>query len=446
MIRNFLVKLSWQDLKTHERREPTLSLPIALGRNFKSMPVVIQNRRISRIVINDKQVSRYHVLIDSKENDLVITDQGSSNGFFVNGKLKKNSVLANGDILEIGSHKITVTFTSIPLEPNQTDFPIPATFTSKPPKSNLIDFPIPIHFPTSPIHSDSNSLGITKFFPILSHPQNLLQNGFLVPGLITVVFVVAMFGTRKTDEVLFLYLLAIYLASVSHYLVHKLCHKDKPWWLLISLGLATGLPLLSGFHFSIPKTGNYLLDLITKAFLEHGLFQEFFKAFPVLLVYLFSRLLPSSQQKSIGVYEPMDGILLATASATGFALVETMLIVHNELKIGDSFAGLTLVITHILGDIFGQVAYSGYFGYFIGLSALKPSKRFLLLGIGYITSASIHGLAAMATILHKEQQHNLLAGISLAIIGSVAYSFLMAAILKARQLSPHNSQQSNFSH
>ncbi len=94
MIHNFLVKLSWQDLKTHERREPSLSLPIALGRNFKSMPVVIQNRRVSRIVINDKQVSRYHVLIDSKENDLVITDQGSSNGFFVNGKLKKNSVLA----------------------------------------------------------------------------------------------------------------------------------------------------------------------------------------------------------------------------------------------------------------------------------------------------------------------------------------------------------------
>lgn len=445
MIHNFLVKLSWQDLKTQERREPNLSLPIALGRNFKSMPVAIQNRRVSRIALNDKQVSRYHVLIDSKENYLVVTDQGSTNGFFVNGKLKKNCILANGDILQIGSHKITVSFTSTPLEPNQTDFPIPATFTSKPPKSNLIYFPTPVH-PTSPIHSDSNYLGITKFFPILSHPQNLLQNGFLVPGIITVICVVAMFGTRKTNEVFFLYILAIYLASVSHYLIHKLCHKHKPWWLLISLGLATGLPLLSGFHFSIPKTGNHLLDLITKAFLEHGLFQEFFKAFPVLLVYLFSRLLPSSQQKIIGVYEPMDGILLATASATGFALVETMLIVHNELKIGDSFAGLTLVITHILGDIFGQVAYSGYFGYFIGLSALKPLKRFLLLGIGYITSASIHGFAAMATILHKEQQHNLLAGISLAVIGSVAYSFLMAAILKARQLSPHNLQQSNLSH
>ncbi len=38
-------------------------------------------------------------------------------------------------------------------------------------------------------------------------------------------------------------------------------------------------------------------------------------------------------------------------------------------------AGLQLLIPGILGSAAGHMAYSGYLGYFIGLSALKPRKR-----------------------------------------------------------------------
>ena len=37
--------------------------------------------------------------------------------------------------------------------------------------------------------------------------------------------------------------------------------------------------------------------------------------------------------------------------------------------------GLQLLIPRILGCAAGHMAYSGYLGYFIGLSALKPRKR-----------------------------------------------------------------------
>ncbi len=246
------------------------------------------------------------------------------------------------------------------------------------------------------------------------------------------------------NELFFLYILGAYLASASHYLIHKVCHKHKPWWLLVSLALSTGLPLWGGFHISVSHTGNHVLDSIIEAVVAKGFLEEVFKALPVLLVYFIGTLLPSPKRELIGVHEPMDGIVLGTASATGFALAETMLNVHQEIEAGNYEAGLTLLITQILGDISGQVAYSGYFGYFIGLSALKSSKRWRLLGIGYLTSGTIHSLAAVATILQEKQHHTLIGTIFLAVIGSVAYVFLIAAILKARQLANQTTPSNTY--
>ncbi|MEC4811782.1 MAG: PrsW family glutamic-type intramembrane protease [Scytonema sp. PMC 1069.18] len=251
-----------------------------------------------------------------------------------------------------------------------------------------------------------------------------------------------MLATRNSDK--FFYILAAYLASASHYFIHKICHKHKPWWLLVSVGLATSLPLLGGLHLFSSHKDDSFFGIIIKTFLGQGLSEELFKAFPVFLVYLISRLLTSPKRESIGIWEPIDGILLGTASATGFALVETMMHVHEEIEKSGQFAGLTLLIPQILGDISGQVAYSGYFGYFIGLSTLKKSWRWQLLGIGCVTTATIHAIGSIVTILQEKQQQNVLASICLALISSVAYAFLIAAILKARQLSPQLQKSRTF--
>lgn len=416
MKSNFQIQLSWKDAATGKQREPRLSLPIAFGREFAQMPLKVKNRSVSRMVLNNHKVSRYHALIDWEDDHLLLINQSNTHETIVNGKRQKRCVLNNGDTLQIGPYTITV------------------TFINSPPSHSLSNnFTIASILP----NFNNHNLSLTELFPFASKKLNLRQNSFLAPGIITVMFVAAMLVARKMNELFFLYILAAYLASASHYLIHKVCHKHKPWWLLVSLALSTGLPLLGGFHITVPKTGNHILDVITEVVLAKGFLEELFKALPVLLVYFIGTLLPSPKRELIGVHEPMDGILLGTASATGFALIETMLNVHQEIGLGNSFAGLTLLIPQILGDISGQVAYSGYFGYFIGLSALKSSKRWRLLGIGYLTSGVIHSVAAAATILQDKQQHALLASIFLAVIGSVAYVFLIAAILKARQLSGH---------
>jgi RsiW-degrading membrane proteinase PrsW (M82 family) len=51
-----------------------------------------------------------------------------------------------------------------------------------------------------------------------------------------------------------------------------------------------------------------------------------------------------------------------------------------------------LLIPGIL-DAAAHMAHSGYWGYFIGLSTLKPSKSWPILGPGYFSEAALHALS-----------------------------------------------------
>jgi len=65
------------------------------------------------------------------------------------------------------------------------------------------------------------------------------------------------------------------------------------------------------------------------------------------------------------------------------------------------------------------MAYSGYWGYFIGLSALKPRKRWPILGVGYFSPWALHALwnASVAASVFL-----------LALVGVLSYAFLVATI------------------
>ena len=77
------------------------------------------------------------------------------------------------------------------------------------------------------------------------------------------------------------------------------------------------------------------------------------------------------------------------------------------------------------------MAYSGYLGYFIGLTVLKPRKRVSILAVGYLTAAALHALWNATGFF---------SALLLAVVGVLSYAFLTAAILKARALSPTRSQ------
>ncbi len=107
------IRLSWDDPVTGERREPVLALPIALGREFGKMPSVLEQERVSRLVLDSGQVSRFHALIQAEGGSIVIIDQSSRNGTFINGTFingdrQTRRVLANGDTVQIGPYGLTV--------------------------------------------------------------------------------------------------------------------------------------------------------------------------------------------------------------------------------------------------------------------------------------------------------------------------------------------------
>ncbi len=121
------LQLTWDDPADGTRRSPILSTPIALGRDFAQMPAQLGEQRVSRMVLNSSQVSRFHALIEAIDGALVLTDQNSRSGTIVNGTRQQRITLANGDQLQLGNYHITVSFLA----------PIPPT---SPPSSTSILF------------------------------------------------------------------------------------------------------------------------------------------------------------------------------------------------------------------------------------------------------------------------------------------------------------------
>lgn len=367
-----------------------------------------------------------------------VCDLSSANGTFVNGRqLTGCRSLEIGDrisLAQAGPHFIfglqsSTEFVELPtnrslVSPNASALPVSSIVVS--------------------------DVTFSQLFPILSTGRDLTQKAYLLPGIITIAFVVLMFtAIGKSD--LFNLLLAAYIAGIAYFFVYQLCGKRKPWWVLAGSAIVTVLvlssPILDLFVFvfrdflpgKVPQhvaSENFLLVLV-RMFFGAGLMEELLKAIPVLLAYGIGTKLRSPWREKIGVWEPLDGILLGTASAVGFTLLETLgqyvpsAASDLTLQGQGAVVGLQLLIARILGSISGHMAYSGYLGYFIGLSVLKPSKRWQILGVGYLTAAGLHALWNATGAL------NLLV---LALVGVASYAFLAAAILKARVLSPDRSQ------
>ena len=104
--------------------------------------------------------------------------------------------------------------------------------------------------------------------------------------------------------------------------------KPKPWWVLVGMVLTTVLilrsPLLDLFIFlfrtllpgSLPNSQQSITftELFVRMFFGAGLMEELLKALPVLGAYFIGNSLPSPWRERVGVWEPLDGILLGTAS------------------------------------------------------------------------------------------------------------------------------------
>lgn len=104
----------WEDPATGERKEPLLTVPIALGREFERLPAEIDGQRVCRVVLNSLEVSRYHALIAIEQDRLVILDRDSSNGVIVNGQQQTHSDIEPGDTIQLGNYQLSIAIPSNP--------------------------------------------------------------------------------------------------------------------------------------------------------------------------------------------------------------------------------------------------------------------------------------------------------------------------------------------
>jgi RsiW-degrading membrane proteinase PrsW (M82 family) len=377
-------------------------------------------------------VSRRHVEIRANFNFGVcrweICDLDSANGTFVNGqRLSGCQVLQMGDRITLSQKGPIFEFQTEDLR-NATRL-----------ESNSGG-----HQPTS--------LTLTQLVPIISTGGELIQKAYLVPGIVTVLSVVMLFASLG-NPAQFNLVLSVYISAAAYYFIYQLCQKPKPWWALLGVTLTTILilrsPILKLFIWFFrevlpgsPPTGQAsFLSILVSMFFGAGLMEELLKALPVLAVWGIGRRLKHPWRDRIGVFEPLDGILFGTASAVGFTLLETLgQYVPLATQEAGGEVGLQLLIPRVLGSVAGHMAYSGYLGYFIGLSAIKPTKRWQILGVGYVSASLLHALwNAFGTLGGVNQQNFWL----LLFVGILSYTFLSAAILKARTFSPKHKPQSS---
>ncbi len=287
-------------------------------------------------------------------------------------------------------------------------------------------------------------LTLTQLLPIFAIHPDWVRKAYLGPGIITVLAVILLFATAGNPNA-FKVILAVYLGGAAYYFIYQLCGKPKPWWVLLaSLTLEILIlqsPLLPAMIYLFrtvlpgqlrPPDPSFWV-LLAQNFIGAGLMEELLKAVPIAIAYSLGRWLPGSWKQKIGVWEPLDGILLGAASGLGFTWMETL--GHYVPEIAGQFgdlAGLQVLIPRVLGSLTGHMAYTGYLGYCIGLSVLRPRHALLIVTVGLGLSAFLHALwnASAASF----------GPTGLAVVGILAYLFLTAAILKARQLSPTRSQ------
>lgn len=191
-----------------------------------------------------------------------------------------------------------------------------------------------------------------------------------------------------------------------------------------------------------PNAQYDFVTMFIKMLFAAGLMEELLKATPILigawLTWQAARspqLVKNMAYKLLHVRGPVDGALMGVFAGGGFIFYETAFdyiprLANDMLRqTNDPMAavamGMMLLLPRVLGGLVGHMAYSGLFGYFIGLSVIRPKQRWKLLAIGWVASSVIHALWNSVSVITPLLQY---------VVACICAVGVVGAILKARQL------------
>ena len=255
-------------------------------------------------------------------------------------------------------------------------------------------------------------------------------------------------GRFPVDVPIYIIVLALYITAALAFGAYRIIGKAIPIWVLPAIAAVTFVildtPLFDLAHvldFGVKDLADSFSPLaVVQGFFAAGLPEEALKAMPIFVGLWIGKKIQDRTHFlwPLRVAEPLDGILIGVASGLGFTLNETLgqyipqAIMDGwipKLELATAATPGQLLIPRVLGNIAGHAAYSGIFGYYIGMAALRPSswKKFILIGLGI--AGLLHGVwdSRGGTFVHM-------------IDALATFGLLAAVIMKARELSPNRSQ------
>ena len=284
------------------------------------------------------------------------------------------------------------------------------------------------------VAADPLDISYGELLPFLSW-HDLRSRGFLGPGITTALFGAAMFVAidAKSGVNPFLYILTGFIGLASLYLIYLWCGKKLPlpYVLLVTVLIF----IFDCFFLNLVGYGNKILPFP----IAPALTEEPAKALPVVLIWLIGRRLRPARQRKYGVREPLDGMILASASATAFAFVETMLEYMPKY-------GANVGPPRFLFNTYSHIAWSSMLGYYIGLAALhhhRPRRVVGALILGLFLAGTLHDLwdapGLVPGLLPDNIAGTLIVYPLWQIILCIASLVILAAmILKGREVSPEH--------
>ncbi|HZS62044.1 MAG TPA: PrsW family glutamic-type intramembrane protease [Gemmatimonadaceae bacterium] len=330
---------------------------------------------------------------------------------------------------------------------------------------------------------------ISELFPLRARwVRAAHRKAYLIPALVAVLVAVALAVAAGGDQVYWLrvgdgtaypipafnLILGPAAAAAFVYAIYRLAGKPVSPWLLL-LPAAVELVLLQPNVFAVlrlpfaaiatgaadPRVDDFqrwsLHVLVSVAPLE-----ELVKAAPIFLAWWWNA-------QRAHVREPLDGILIGVASGAAFACFETIVLYIGGLSalrmpmtralfdamrsvaaqhlstggtdpqawLGQFMVALhgqtEILVARLANQMAGHMAWTGVFGYYIGLAALRPWGRLKSVMTGFGIAVALHW--AWDTAFHRDVDRviTLLMASTTAVISWVA---LVTAVLKARQISP----------